>query len=71
MISFNNVEIEIGQKVIILQTPISNGHNFLHGEVVGLTSKQVVVKTFVESAKYHWDKGDKEFKRYPEQVIVV
>lgn len=68
---FNGVEIKIGQKVIILQTPIFREHEFLLGEVIALTSKQIQIKTFVESSKYSWDVGDKLFKRYPEQVIVV
>lgn len=71
MISFNNMLIGVGDKVIILQTPIYNGHNFLYGEVVALTSKQVQVKTFVDSSKYGWETGEKYFKRYPEQIIVV
>lgn len=44
MLSFNGVEIEVGQKVCVLQTPIVREHTFLTGEVVALTKKTVQVE---------------------------
>lgn len=68
MKSFNNIEIEVGMDVIVLQTPIVRGHEFLKGKVVALTKKmaQVECPSIVDRHG-----GAKLFKRQPEQVIVV
>ena len=68
MKSFNNIEIEVGIDVIVLQTPIVRGHEFLKGKVVALTKKMVQVEC---SSLMDWNGGAKLFNRQPEQVIVV
>lgn len=71
MKSFNSIEIEVGMDVIVLQTPIVRGHEFLKGKVVALTKKMVQVEAFSTGDRFGYDKGLKMFNRQPEQVIVV
>lgn len=69
MLSRNGLELEVGAKVLVLQVPIVGSHEFVDATVVRLTSKQVVVEYL---HKDRWgSNGMREFKRYPEQVIVV
>ena len=71
MLSRNGVELEVGQNVLILRTPIVGQHEFYNGVITKLTTKQV----WVEGEKWNWkDENDTfkfEYKRYPEQVIVI
>lgn len=70
MISVNGYEINVGDNVFILLTPIMNGHEFICGKVVGMTDKLVVVEAL--AYRHKWDKvmEIKEFRRYPNQVFV-
>ena len=68
MLSFNNVEIEVGQKVIVLQTSIVREHTFLTGEVVALTKKTVQVEC---NGVKDWHGDTCQFNRKPQQIIVI
>lgn len=74
MISRNGIEIEVGQEVLVLRTPIVGQHEFYNGVVTKITSKQVVVEGEGLQDKWSWYKEGVhtfEYKRYPEQVIVL
>lgn len=69
MFSKNNIEIIVGQKVLILEVPIAGQHKFVEGEVIKLTDKQVVLES---KMKDRWGGTRlREVKRYADQVIVV
>ena len=73
MISRNGIELEVGQEVLVLRTPIHGQHQFYNGGVTKITSKQVVVEGLGKQRKWTYSEHDQtfEYKRYPEQVIVV
>lgn len=68
MFSKNNIEITVGQKVLILEVPIVGQHKFVEGEVIKITDKQVVIES---KMKDRWgDTRLREVKRYADQVII-
>lgn len=74
MISRNGIELEVGQNVLVLRTPVAGQHEFYNGVITKLTAKQVVVEGKGKQYKWSWrEDGEQtfEYKRYPEQVIVV
>ncbi|QEP53249.1 hypothetical protein BS46_gp67 [Acinetobacter phage BS46] len=75
MISRNGIELTVGLKVLVLRTPIKNQHEFYEGVITKLTDKQVVVEGKGQQHKWRYGGDDKEstfeYKRYPEQVIVI
>ena len=75
MISRNGIELEVGQNVLVLRTPIVGQHEFYNGVITNLTTKQVVVEGEGEQRKWNWKDENGifkfKYKRYHEQVIVV
>lgn len=73
MLSRNGVELEVGQEVLVLRTPISGQHPFYNGVITKITAKQVVVEGKGKQRKWTYSEYDQtfEYKRYPEQVIVI
>ena len=75
MLSRNGVELEVGQNVLILRTPIVGQHEFYNGVITKLTTKQVLVEGEGKQRKWNWKDENGtfkfEYKRYPEQVIVI
>ena len=70
MKSFNGVELEVGQKVIVLQVPVIGEHQFVHAEVKSISHKTVLVEGFFHE---RWIRGltRKEVRRYAHQIIVL
>ena len=73
MISRNGIELEVGQEVLVLRIPINGQHQFYNGIITKLTAKQVVVEGVGKQYKWTYAEHDQtfEYKRYPEQVIVI
>lgn len=74
MISRNGVDLEIGQNVLVLRTPIVGQHEFYEGVIIKLTSKQAVIEGKGKQHKWSWREDGEhtfEYKRYPEQIIVI
>lgn len=70
MKSINGVEIEVGQEVFVLQTPIIGEHQFVKGVVVKISPKTVSVEGLFKE-KYIRGFVRKRVNRYPEQIFVV
>lgn len=61
--------VAVGSKVLVLQVPIVGQHEFVNAVVTKLTPKMVYVEY---RHKDRWgDNGNREFKRYYNQVIVI
>lgn len=75
MISRNGIELTVGLKVLVLRTPIQCQHEFYEGVITKLTDKRVVVEGKGQQYKWSYGGDDEEsmfeYKRYPEQVIVI
>ena len=65
--SYNGFELDVGDKVAIVNTANKGQHEFLSGEIVRFGSKQVVVAVPIEKAC--WNDGTQLYRRNPEQVI--
>ena len=62
-------ELHVGAKVLTLQVPIVGSHEFVEATVTKLTAKVVCVEYLHRD---RWgSNGVREFKRYPEQLIVI
>lgn len=70
MKSFNGVELEVGQKVIVLQVPVIGEHRFIHAEVKSISSKTVLVEGFFHDRLIR-GLTKKEVRRYGHQIIVL
>lgn len=70
MKSFNGVELEVGQKVIVLQVPVVGEHQFIHAEVKSISPKTVLVDGLFRD-KWIGGLTRKEVRRYGHQIIVL
>ena len=69
MLSRNGIKLCVGQEVLTLQIPIVGQHQFVDAVVTKITDKMVYVEY---NHKDRWgSNGVREFKRYPEQLIVI
>lgn len=69
LISRNDKQVSVGDKVYILEVPVRSQHRFVVGTVTALTEKQVVIEAIMDS---RWGDTEKRtVRRYPEQVIVI
>lgn len=70
MKSFNGVDLEVGMKVVVLQTPIIHDHKFVMAEVVKINAKTVSVEGWFDE-KYVRGLTKMTVNRYGHQVIVL
>ena len=70
MKSINGIEIEVGQEVFVLQTPIIGDHQYVKCVVVKISPKTVSVEGLFKE-KYIRGFVRKRVNRYPEQIFVV
>lgn len=71
MKSINGIEIEVGQEVFVLQTPIIGGaHQYVKCVVVKISPKTVSVEGLFKE-KYIRGFVRKCVNRYPDQIFVV
>lgn len=69
MKSVNGIDLDVGQEVFIMQTPIIGEHEFVSGTVVKLNKKTVTI-----NANFHerFVRGlvNKDVNRYGHQIFV-
>jgi hypothetical protein len=69
MKSLNGIELEVGQEVWLLQTPVIRDHEYILGKVTKVNAKTVTVNGYFHE-RFVRGFVNKDVQRYGHQVFV-